>query len=38
MDMNLLEFVPVALAAVVVAIRLTMFTPRARRNGSKSGA
>lgn len=29
--MEVIEFVPVALAAVVVAIRLVMYTPRARQ-------
>lgn len=36
--MDMLELFPVALAAVVVAVRLAMFTPRARRNAAKTDA
>jgi hypothetical protein len=35
--MDMLELIPVGLAAVVVAIRLAMFTPRNRR-GAKARA
>ncbi len=35
--MDMLELIPVGLAAVVVAIRLAMFTPRNRR-AAKAGA
>jgi hypothetical protein len=30
--MDVIEFVPVILAAIVVGIRLAMYTPRTRRN------
>lgn len=36
--MDLIELIPVGLAAVVVAIRLAMFTPRARRAQEKTEA
>lgn len=35
--MDLIELIPVGLAAVVVAIRLAMFTPR-NRGGAKAKA
>ncbi|MDB5962248.1 MAG: hypothetical protein JWP59_3542 [Massilia sp.] len=36
--MDMLELIPVALAAVVVAVRLVMFTPRGRGNAVKAEA
>ena len=34
--MDMLELIPVALAAVVVAIRLVMFTPRGAAKANKA--
>lgn len=36
--MDIVELIPVALAAVVVAIRIAMHTPRGRRAVAKSEA
>lgn len=33
--MDLIELIPVGLAAIVVAIRIAMFTPRSRRADDK---
>lgn len=33
--MDLIELIPVGLAAIVVAIRIAMFTPRTRRGADK---
>lgn len=35
--MDIIELIPVGLAAIVVAIRLAMFTPRSRRSGKING-
>ncbi len=36
--MDLIELIPVVLAAIVVAIRIAMFTPRNRRAAAKADA